>query len=196
MATKPAKIRDQRPTIETVSQTMSGHPTAALLRIASQPKVEPLPARWDRIVPGVIAVFALLIGANYWVSERGQTSVAMQVHEPSNNPNQLQAAIETSPLDRPAPQLSFGLWPSSIQSTPEDVRTPIAAQPQLSALGEPPKPMPGELAQPTLVTVAEGQSLIRIAHANHVPAKAIAEANHLERPYRLKVGSQLLIPEP
>jgi LysM repeat protein len=82
------------------------------------------------------------------------------------------------------------------------VRTPTATQPQISALDPPREPMPGQAPQPTLghepryITVAEGQSLIRIAHANHVSAKAVAVANHLERPYRLKIGSQLLMPDP
>ena len=50
--------------------------------------------------------------------------------------------------------------------------------------------------EPRYVTIEEGQTLIRIAHANHVLASAIAAANQLEPPYPLKAGSRLLIPDP
>jgi hypothetical protein len=199
LARKSAKTLARQPIIETISQAEQKPPRTALLRIASLAEFEPLPTRWNRIVPGVIAVFALLIGANYWVSERGRASVAAQVPRPTDTPR---AAVEPPPMDRPAPQLSFGLWPSSSQPEPEDVRAPTATQPQISALDPPPVPTPGQLPQSTLghesryFTVFEGQSLIRIAHANHVSAKAIAAANHLEPPYRLKIGSQLLMPGP
>jgi hypothetical protein len=94
-------------------------------------------------------------------------------------------------VDRPAPQLSFGLWRVPHHSSPlvcghplasrspRDVRAPTASQPQISALDQPPELTPGQLRQSTLghesryITVSEGQSLIRIAHANHVSAKAI-----------------------
>jgi hypothetical protein len=189
LATKPAKILALRLVTETISQAAQKPPRAALLRIASLAKFEPLPTRWSVIVLGVIAVFALLIGANYWVSERGRASVAAQVSPPRDRPR---AAVE--------PQLSFGLWPSSRRPEPEDVRAPTAAQPQISALdqprepGQPSQPTPGH--EPRYITVSEGQSLIRIARANHVSAKVIAAANHLEPPYRLKIGSQLLMPDP
>ena len=199
MASESAKILARLPLTETILETEPTPARAALLRIASLAESEPLPTRWSRIVPGVIAVFALLIGANYWVSERGRASVAAQVPPPTDTPR---AAVERPPMDRPAPQLSFGLWPTSSQLEPEDVRAPTATQPQISALDQPPNATPGQLPQSTLehepryITVSEGQSLIRIAHANHVSAKAIAVANHLEPPYRLKIGSQLLMPDP
>jgi hypothetical protein len=199
LATKSTKTLARQPVTETISQTEPKPPTAALLRIASLAEYEPLPTRWSRIVPGVIAVFALLIGANYWVSQRGRASVAAQVPRPTDTPR---AAVEPPPMDRPAPQLSFGLWLSSSQPEPENVRASTATQPQISALDQLPESAPGRLPQSTLgrepryITVSEGQSLIRIAHANHVSAKAIAAANHLEPPYRLKIGSQLLMPDP
>ena len=46
------------------------------------------------------------------------------------------------------------------------------------------------------ITITEGQTLIRIAHTNHLSARTIAVANHLEPPYRLKAGTRLLLPEP
>ena len=44
------------------------------------------------------------------------------------------------------------------------------------------------------ITVERGQSLGRIAEANHVPKQAIIAANHLTPPYKLKTGTHLLIP--
>jgi murein DD-endopeptidase MepM/ murein hydrolase activator NlpD len=44
------------------------------------------------------------------------------------------------------------------------------------------------------ITVERGQSLGRIAEANHVPKQAIIAANHLTPPYKLKTGAHLLIP--
>ncbi len=44
------------------------------------------------------------------------------------------------------------------------------------------------------ITVERGQSLGRIAEANHVPKQAIIAANHLTPPYKLKAGARLVIP--
>jgi hypothetical protein len=170
LATKSAEILALRPVTETISQTEQEPPRAALLRIASLAKFEPLRTRWSRIVSGVVAVFALLIGANYWVSERGPASDASR------------AAIEPPPMDGPAPHNNFSLLPNSRQPEPEGVRAPTAAQPQISVLDQPREPVPGQPPQPALghepryTTVSEGQSLVRIAHANHVSAKAVAVA--------------------
>jgi LysM repeat protein len=197
LAAKSAENLAKRSVTDTISQTERKSSTGAVLRIASLAKFDPPPSRSTLIVPGVIAVFAILIGALYCINERGRPSVAVPQAGATSNTGQ--AAVEPVPIDRPAPRLSFGLWPPSSLPEPEDVRLPVASQPQISALGESPRPMSNKPPQPgprsRYVTVAEGQSLIRIAHANHVSAKAIAAANHLEPPYRLKVGSQLLIPE-
>ena len=201
MATKSAEILARRPVIETISRTEPEAQTAALLRIASLAKFELLPMRWSLIVSGVIAVFALLIGANYWASEKGRAST-VQVSRPAATPDTPHAGVEPPPMDGSALQLSFGLWPSSNQLEPEDLRAATATQPQISALDQPREPRPGQPPEPALgrelryITVSEGQSLIRIAHANHVSAKALAAANRLEPPYQLKIGSQLLIPAP
>jgi murein DD-endopeptidase MepM/ murein hydrolase activator NlpD len=49
-------------------------------------------------------------------------------------------------------------------------------------------------AEARTITVERGQSLGRIAEANHVPKQAIIAANHLTPPYKLKTGAHLLIP--
>jgi murein DD-endopeptidase MepM/ murein hydrolase activator NlpD len=53
---------------------------------------------------------------------------------------------------------------------------------------------PAEQRGPVSVTVQRGQSLSGIAHAYHVPMRAIAEANGLSPPYRIQVGRTLVIP--
>lgn len=49
-------------------------------------------------------------------------------------------------------------------------------------------------SKPDYVIVAHGQSLNGIAYSHHVPPSALAAANHLTPPYKLKVGSRLLLP--
>ena len=49
--------------------------------------------------------------------------------------------------------------------------------------------------RPDYIIVEHGQSLNRIAHAHHVTPAALAAANHLEPPYKLKVGSKLILPD-
>jgi murein DD-endopeptidase MepM/ murein hydrolase activator NlpD len=50
-------------------------------------------------------------------------------------------------------------------------------------------------AEPERVTVRPGQTLSGIAHEHHVPMRTLAEANNLFPPYRIEVGSTLLIPK-
>jgi LysM repeat protein len=71
---------------------------------------------------------------------------------------------------------------------------PAAPQSRASAPNEPPQPADDHA--PRYITVEEGQTLIRIAHANHVSAAEIAATNHLEPPFQLKPGLRLLIPDP
>jgi murein DD-endopeptidase MepM/ murein hydrolase activator NlpD len=54
----------------------------------------------------------------------------------------------------------------------------------------------GELtaAEPERVKVRPGQTLSGIAQEHHVPMRLLAEANHLFPPYRIEVGSTLMIP--
>jgi hypothetical protein len=161
---------------------------AALLRIAPAAEVEPLPThRWKWIVPSAIAVFALLIGGDYWMSESGRVPVTAQVARPINTSVKPPAVIEPPPLDRPAPQLSVGLRLFGSQPKWEEAMAPGVAQSPAST---------PSLQEPRYIIIAEGQTLIRIAHANHRSARAIAVANHLEPPYRLKAGSRLLVPDP
>jgi LysM repeat protein len=160
---------------------------ATLSRIAPIDEVEPSPTRWLWIVPGVMAVFALLIGGNYWVSESGRAFVAPQIARPISTPAKPSAVIEPPPLDRSAAQLSVGLRPQISPPAPEEATAPIAAQAPVSAPSQ---------REPRYITIAEGQSLLRIARASHLSARAIAAANHLEPPYRLKAGSRLLVPDP
>ena len=61
----------------------------------------------------------------------------------------------------------------------------------LLALGMPVVQSPG---RPDYIVVEHGQSLNRIAHAHHVTPAALAAANHLEPPYKLRVGSKLILP--
>ncbi len=49
-------------------------------------------------------------------------------------------------------------------------------------------------SKPRYTVVAHGQSLNGIAHAHHVGPAALAAANHLRPPYKLKVGSRLVLP--
>jgi LysM repeat protein len=68
-----------------------------------------------------------------------------------------------------------------------------AAQSIVPASGEPPQSTVDH--ETRYITVEKGQTLIRIAHANDVPAAAIAAANQLEPPYSLRAGSRLIIPD-
>jgi murein DD-endopeptidase MepM/ murein hydrolase activator NlpD len=47
---------------------------------------------------------------------------------------------------------------------------------------------------PVSMTVQPGQTLSGIAHAYHVPMRAVAEANGLSPPYRIQAGHTLIIP--
>jgi LysM repeat protein len=192
-ATKSAKMRARRPAKESVPPPETKPVQAALFRIAPSVELEPSPTSVIRIVPGVMALFALLIGANYWLSERGRASDTAQVVRPISTSAQSPVVAE-QPTDRPAPQLSDGVGPLNSEAEPEKVTASIAEQSPVSASVQPPQPALEH--EPRYITVAEGQSLLRIARANHLSAKAIAAANHLEPPYLLTAGSQLLIPDP
>jgi LysM repeat protein len=48
--------------------------------------------------------------------------------------------------------------------------------------------------KPQFIVVEHGQSLRGIAHSHHVTPDALATANHLQPPYKLKVGSRLVLP--
>ena len=129
-----------------------------------------------------------------------------------------------SPTANPTPQPSVDLRSPSSQSAPDQTAmAPAAAQSPVPSLGQPPQalssepapvqeattpateqspvlvpsqpPQPAVEHKPRYVSIEKGQSLIRIARANQVPAAAIAAANHLESPDLIKAGSRLLIPD-
>ena len=174
MATTSERILGRWPVKEPVWPMDTKPIPTALLRIAPATGVEPLRTRrWRWIVPSVTAVFALFIGGNYWMSEKGLVPGTAQVAR--------------TPTDRPVPQLPAGPRLLGSQPEEEEAMAPKAAQSSVSA------PSPRE---PHYITIAGGQTLIRIAHANHLAARAIAAANHLEPPYPLRAGSRLLVPDP
>jgi outer membrane biosynthesis protein TonB len=79
-----------------------------------------------------------------------------------------------------------------VEQAPAAAPAPVVEQAPVAASSPSPQPV----AEPRYVTVAGGQTLLKIAHANHVSAHDIAIANHLERPYELMIGDKLLIPDP
>jgi LysM repeat protein len=182
LATKPEKIIARRPAKQSVVPMEMKALPAALLRIAPVAESEPSATRWKLIVPGVMVVFGLLIGGNYWVSEKGRVSVAAQATRPINTSAKTLAVIGPPPMGRSAPPpLSVGLRPLGSQPEPAE-EAPVQT---LSQSVE---------DAPRYITILEGQSLSRIGRANHLSISALAAANHLERPYKLKAGSQLILP--
>jgi len=106
-----------------------------------------------------------------------------------------QAAMAQPAQQPPVPSSGRPLQPLSSEPAPVQEATTLgAAQLPVLAPSQPPDAVVEH--EPRYVTIEEGQTLIRIAHANHVPASAIAAANQLEPPYPLKAGSRLLIPDP
>jgi len=49
--------------------------------------------------------------------------------------------------------------------------------------------------EPRYIVITHGQTLDQIARHNQVSLVALAAANHLERPYKLREGSRLLVPD-
>lgn len=50
-------------------------------------------------------------------------------------------------------------------------------------------------SKPDYIVVKQGQSLNRIAVSHHVAPAALAAANHLQPPYKLRAGSKLILPD-
>ncbi len=71
--------------------------------------------------------------------------------------------------------------------TAETVAPPAAAAPSAAT--------PGATA-PDMVIVQPGDSVYQIARRSHSPIRSIIEANHLEAPYVLRPGEQLIVPHP
>ena len=223
MAAQSEKIQAESPAKGSILAIETKPLPAALLRIA--PIVEPeasSPMRWAWIVAGVVVIFGLVIGGNYWLSQREQAPVSAKLAPPTNElAKPTPAVAEPLSAANPTPQRSVDLRSLNSQSAPDQkASAPEAEQSPVLSPGQPlstqpvpvqeatalagaqsPVPAPSQPPdavvehEPRYITIGEGQSLIRIAHANHVPATAIAAANHLQPPYALKAGSRLLIPE-
>jgi murein DD-endopeptidase MepM/ murein hydrolase activator NlpD len=58
----------------------------------------------------------------------------------------------------------------------------------------PPAPVVTAPPPPQPIIVERGQTLSGIAHAYHVPMLALADANHLSPPYRIRAGQTLIVP--
>jgi len=80
--------------------------------------------------------------------------------------------------------------PEAAVSQAADSPAPAKA-PGLPSAGGPVAQPP---AEPHYIVVEQGQSLNRIAHAHHVAPGALAAANQLQPPYKLKVGLRLVLP--
>jgi LysM repeat protein len=226
MATKSEKIQAESPAKESILAIATKPLPAALLRIAPIAEPEASQIRWVGIVAGVAVLFGLIIAGNYWLSQRGRAQVAANIAPPTGAlAKPIPAAAEPLPTANPTPpQLFVDPRPFSSQSAPDQAAmAPAAEQSPVPSPGQPLQPLSSEPVpvqeaavpavaqlpvpapsqpphavehQPRYITIAEGQSLIRIARANHVPAAAITAANHLKPPYALRAGSRLLIPEP
>jgi LysM repeat protein len=138
------------------------------------------------------------------VSQQLAVLISRPIVAPIQPPEQ--STVPRPPLAtaNPTSLLSVGLRPPStqfpgqpiqaIESEAMPVQEVTAAEPPPApALSLPPHPAAEH--PPHYITIERGQSLIRIARANHVSAAAIAVANHLEPPYPIQAGSRLLIPD-
>jgi LysM repeat protein len=218
LATKSARIQAELPASELILAIETKPLPAALLRIASiaEPEVSTT-TRWVSIVAGIAVLVGLIIGGDYLLNQIARVPVTAVAASPTKALGKPTPAVaEPPPTANPAaPQPSVDLQSASIQSAPDQAAmAPAAGQPPAPSPGQPlssapapiqeattlaaaqsPVPAPSVEHEPRYITIGEGQTLIRIAHANHVPAAAIAAANQLEPPYPLKAGSQLLIPD-
>ena len=154
------------------------------------------------------------------VSQQLAVLLSPPIVAPIQPPEQSTVPRPPLPTANPTSQLSVGLRPLGTQLRPDRTAMPPVQAPvpspgqptqalesepmpvqEVAAAEPPPAPAPSQPPHlavkhaPHYVTIERGQSLIRIARANHVPAAAIAVANHLEPPYPIQAGSRLLIPD-
>jgi LysM repeat protein len=225
MATKSVELQAEADG-ESILAAMERKPLpAALSRIAPIAEAEASTTRWVWIVAGVAVLFGLIIGGDYLLSHRGGAPVTAAVAPPTDARKPAPTVTVPLPTPNSTPQLSVNQPSASSQSAPDQAAMAQPAQPSpVTSSGQPLQPLSSEPApvqeaqvpaaaqspvpvlsqppeavvehEPRYITIEEGQTLIWIAHANHVPAAAIAAANHLERPYALRAGSRLLIPDP
>jgi membrane-bound lytic murein transglycosylase D len=95
------------------------------------------------------------------------------------------AAVQPSPAPAPDPAAQPAPTPAA--------EAPPAAEPVQVARTEP-EPAAAPAAEPTRYLVAPGDTLGSIARANGVGAQALAAANGIDDPRRLKPGQALVIP--
>src|SRR4029077_19447928 len=83
LATKYEEVLAGRPISGAIPPMKRKALQTALLRIASAVEHQPSPTRWIWIVPGIMIVFALLIGVNDWLSQREQSVVTTKLAQPT-----------------------------------------------------------------------------------------------------------------
>ena len=86
----------------------------------------------------------------------------------------------TDPTTQPAQQVS---QVSDSAILPKDAGSLVTRGPVV----QPP-------SKPNYIVVARGQSLSQIAHSHRVTPAALAAANNLQPPYKLNIGSRLILP--
>ena len=99
----------------------------------------------------------------------------------------LAVACSGIPAD-PAPVFMKGGTPGLAAAGPGSA---IAARPSGVSGPQPAAAMPRETRQ---ITVQRGQSVGSLAGEYHVSKQAIIAANHIEAPYKIKIGTRLVIP--
>jgi len=101
----------------------------------------------------------------------------------------LAVACSGIPAD-PAPVFMKGGTPGIAAASPGPGPT-MAGRPPAVGGPQPAAAMPRQDRQ---ITVQRGQSIGSLAGEYHVSKQAIIAANHLEAPYKIKIGSRLVIP--
>jgi hypothetical protein len=188
----------------------------ALKRIEVAAEPEPTPVRWGLIWSGGAALAGVVLFASaLWLNERSKEPTKDLILSSASTPAKPPSpAVEPAAAAAPLAQVSLPSPPPR-QQPAEPSATSLLVMPQVSgprqspqSLSQPdPRPVAGQsptstptntahpVAEPLSVTVLPGQTLIAIAHANHVSAHELAVANHLQRPYELMIGDRLLIPD-
>ena len=184
----------------------------ALKRIEVAAEPEPTPVRWGLIWSGGAALAGVVLFASaLWLNERSKEPTKDLILSSASTPAKPPSpAVEPAAAAAPLAQVSLPSPPprqqpaepsatSPLASTPRQSTQPLSQPDPPSAAEQSPSPTPTNtahpVAEPLSVTVLPGQTLIAIAHANHVSAHELAVANHLQRPYELMIGDRLLIPD-
>jgi LysM repeat protein len=183
----------------------------ALKRIEVSAEPKPTPVGWGLIWSGGAALAGVvLLASGLWLYERNKEptkdllpSSAITPAKPPSPAVEPTGAIAPaqvslpSPLPRPEPAEPSATSP--LASTPRQSTQPLSQPDPPSAAEQSPSPTPTNTAPPVAealsVTVLPGQTLVTIAHANHVPVHTLEVANHLQPPYELRIGDRLLIPD-